>query len=329
MLDNYKRRMSLIGKTMGAALKKQSDDIMNETFTNDIQFRKVKINGEYVDAKYITYTYYSLAADAVDYHLQFRPGIHYPIGTYVDVPDDIGQYYTWLIVGRSDEPQFVKYNILKCNWLLKWMDGHVIRECLGVLRNRRSYNSGLWRDYYLQTPENQEQIILPSNDISRTLKYNTRLLISDNQINPIAWEVSKIEDITVKGITYFTLKQDLYDPNRDSRELMIADYYSSAVTKNTTEENTNDVKIIYSQSATVKVGGSYKKFEATDMEGSWSWNVIGLDGVNYEVVNDPDASYQFKIKIPQDYSLIGKVFTLEAYQNGIFKASQEVEVISL
>ena len=48
-----------------------------------------------------------------------------------------------LIVGRSDEPQFVKYNILKCNWTFRWIADGVIHECLGVLRARNSYNSGL------------------------------------------------------------------------------------------------------------------------------------------------------------------------------------------
>ena len=176
---------------MGQALKNQSDMIMNETFTNDIAYRKCYIDNTPVDAKYIVYTYYSISKDAVDYHLQFRPGIHYPIGTYIDIPDDVGIYNRWLIVGRSDEPQFVKYNILKCNWTFRWIADGVIHECLGVLRARNSYNSGLWRDYYSEIPENQDQFIVPTNEITQTINYNMRFLISDNKVNPIAWEVSK------------------------------------------------------------------------------------------------------------------------------------------
>lgn len=143
MLELYKRRLKASGTHMGDALKKQSDMIMDKTFKNDIAYRVCYIEGKPVDAKYIVHTYYTISKDAVDYHLQFRPGVHYPIGTYIDVPDDVGEYHTWLIVARSDEPQFVKYNILKCNWTFKWMDGDIVRECLGVLRSRNSYNSGL------------------------------------------------------------------------------------------------------------------------------------------------------------------------------------------
>lgn len=143
MNELYRKRLEIRGSHMGEALKKQSDVIMDRTFKNDTNYRLCYIDGEPVDAKYITYTYYSLSGDSVDYHLQFRPGVHYSMGKYVDIPDDTGNYNRWLIVGRSDEPQFVKYNILKCNWTFKWIAGEVIYECLGVLRQRSSYNSGL------------------------------------------------------------------------------------------------------------------------------------------------------------------------------------------
>lgn len=145
-MDLYRKRLTAQGRYMGEVLKNQSDVIMNETFTNDIAYRLCYIDGKPVDAKYIVYTYYSISSDAVDYHLQFRPGVHYPIGTYVDIPDDTNTYNRWLIVGRSDEPQFVKYNILKCNWTFKWISNGIIYECLGVTRFRHSYNSGLWHD---------------------------------------------------------------------------------------------------------------------------------------------------------------------------------------
>jgi len=214
MFDRFRQRHMQSGRYMGEALKNQSDMIMDKTFTNDIAYRQCYIDGKPVDAKYIVYTYYSISKDAVDYHLQFRPGVHYPIGKYVDVPDDTGKYNRWLIVGRSDEPQFVKYNILKCNWTFKWLINDTIHECLGVLRKRNNYNAGLWINYLVQVPENQTLFIVPTNPITQTIDYNMRFLISDNQRNPLAWEVAKREDMYPVGITSITLKQSLYDPKR-------------------------------------------------------------------------------------------------------------------
>ena len=185
--------------------------------------------------------------------------------------------------------------------------------------------------YRFATPENQEQIILPSGDISRTLKYNTRLLISENQINPIAWQVTKIEDVTMPGITYFTLKQDLYDPNRDNAELMIADYYESNIAPNTPETpDESSVHISFSSKPEVKVGGSYKQFTVPEqVDTIWTWRVIGLDEIGYQTIYEPAKSHVFKIKMPEDYSLVGAVFTIEVYKDEQLVASQKVEVTAL
>lgn len=323
MLESYKKRLKAQGQYMGDVLKKQSDTIMDATFTRDIAYRKVLINGKTVDAKYLVHTYYSIAKDAVDYHLQFRPGIHYPIGTYVEIPDDIGEYHTWLIVGRSDEPQFVKYNVLKCNWLFRWMDGKTVCECLGVLRMRNSYNSGVWNDYLSTIPENQNQFMVPTNPITQTIDYNTRFLISDNQINPIAWEVSKREDTFPIGITVITLKQVLFNPNWDSREFMIAGYYKYKFPQ--PEKPVTKKSITYSGAATVNVGGTYKTFQVKGVE-SCSWKIIGIDASKYQVLTEAN---QIKIKMVVDYNLIGAVFKLEAYEGDLILDSISVEVVSL
>ncbi len=331
MLDLYRRRLSNQGRHMGEALKKQSDTIMNETFTRDIAYRVCYIDSEPVDAKYLVYTYASLSSDAVDYHLQFRPGVHFPIGKYVDIPDDVGEYHRWLIVGRSDEPQFVKYNILKCNWTFKWVIDGEIKEVLGCLRKRLSYNAGLWLDYLATIPENQTQIIVPYNQDTETIYYNQRFLISVNQINPMAWEVSKVEDITMPGLIYITLKQDLYDPSRDNAELMIADYYKSNIEPSIPEEIIQPtIKIKYSNSPVIKVGGSYKIFHFdltneinTDLI---SWVVDGLEPNDYTFLQ---TLTQMKIKADKNYNLIGSVFTLKLLYNGQIADSIQVEVIGL
>lgn len=162
MFDEFKNRMAFKGKTMGEVLKKQSDMIMDATFTRDIAYRRCYIldnnyffpeqtlegyikakavfagNDIYIpselkgfheiDAKYLVHTYYSIQGDAADYYLQFRPNAHgensnIRVGTFIFVPDDLGKYNLWLIVAKDDLPQFPKFYILKVNLLLKWYVG--------------------------------------------------------------------------------------------------------------------------------------------------------------------------------------------------------------
>lgn len=192
----------------------------------------------------------------------------------------------------------------------------------------------VWTDYYGTVPENQTQIIMPSNSITQTLTYNMRLLISDNKINPIAWEVSKVEDTSPLGITYITLKQDLFNPNVDNKELMIADYYKSKVPPLIEEGNLSsgiEVKIKYSSTAAIKVGGSYKIFTAISEDETFnptlvSWSIEGLNENDYTNLQSPG---QIKIKSDKNYNLIGKVFTLNLLYDGVKKDSIQVEVIGL
>lgn len=323
MFDLYKKRVSATGTFMGEALKKQADAIMNATFTRDIAYRKCFIDGEPVDAKYLVHTYYTISKDAVDYHIQFRPGVHYPIGTYIDIPDDIGEYHRWLLVNRSDEPQFPKYNALKCNWTFRWISDGVVYEQLGVLRMKLSYNSGIWADYRTVTPENQNQFILPTNADTQKINYNMRFLISDNQENPIAWEVSKIEDTFPPGIIFITLKQDLFNPKTDNKELMIADYYKDSVP--TSEEK--ETSITYNGKAELKVGGGYKIFSVEDIDDSFRWDISGVPEDKYECITEGN---EIKIKVVNDYNLIGSVITLSLLSEGEqVLSSIEIGVVSL
>lgn len=160
-----------------------------------------------------------------------------------------------------------------------------------------------------------------------------RLLISDNKINPIAWEVSKVEDVNPVGITYFTLKQDLFNPNIDSKELMIADYYKSKVVPLMDASTSFDTKVTikYNSTAAIKVGGSYKIFTAVSEDENFdpslvSWSIKGLDEKDYTTLQ---SSGQIKIKSDKNYNLIGKVFTLNLLYNNSIKDSIQVEVIGL
>ena len=175
MLELYKARMKNMGRNMGEALKYQSDMIMEQTFTNDIGYRKIfvqiveenelKPGEEYFeynymkwvqrDAKYSTHASQTISSDFVDYYLQFRTNEHHSVGRYVIVPDDTtfdpditDKTQWWLIVGRDNSDQFVQYNILQCNWNFQWISEGVVYECYAALRNANSYTS--WSIFLLR-----------------------------------------------------------------------------------------------------------------------------------------------------------------------------------
>lgn len=255
------------GKTLSAVRRNHSDMIMNAAFTGDTGYKRVYILDKekgwlYADAKYSVHGAVSILKDAVDYYLQFRPKEHYPIGTYVFVPDDtddaIGfednepvnpfedQGFTvdklWIIVGRNDSTQFVRYNILKCNWNFRWMarvhGEWKLLNVWGSTRNANSYTSGVWNAEISTALDNITNAWIPDlyyiygDKLSeykfcdpRYMMHSQRFILSNNALDPKVYKITKVLDIAPQGIIKLTLKQDEVDENRDNLELMVCNYY--------------------------------------------------------------------------------------------------------
>lgn len=128
------------------------------TYTNTTKTR--------IDAKFIVKSYQSIDKDQIEYYLQFRPSqkmefelgdelyyfeteyrqrytTEFPIGNYLDLPDDKGVYRRWLICTAEPANQFPKYLILPCNYRLMWIernkDKRIKRQMWGALRQQNSY----------------------------------------------------------------------------------------------------------------------------------------------------------------------------------------------
>ena len=168
--NQYQHHLISKGATIGDIRRNQSNDIIDATFTGDTNYKRVRIltrdGWKFEDAKYQYHSAQSMSKDQVDWFLQFRPGVHYPVGTYVIVPDDTTtiphtfdqekellakiqdgalpdgeQSQLWFIVGRNRAGSFVRYMILQCNWIFKWVYNKKIMQVIGSVRNANSYTS--------------------------------------------------------------------------------------------------------------------------------------------------------------------------------------------
>lgn len=264
----YKSMLTSRGKNLSQARRNQSDMIMNATFTGDTGYKRVYIldperGWHYEDAKYSKHATVSILKDAVDYYLQFRPKVHYPIGVYVFIPDDTSDDIgfkefepvdpfqdegfdlnkLWMIVNKNDDAQFVRYNVLKCNWDFRWIcKVHGKMELMHVYsasRNANSYTSGIWNNEVSTQLDNVTNGWVPDTHFlygseglkrfnlcdTRYMNYGQRFVMSHNKVNPKVYTISKVVDLNPTGIINLTLKQDEWDEKRDNKELLICNYY--------------------------------------------------------------------------------------------------------
>ena len=210
-----------------------------------------------IEIKHITHSHNSESKDQVGYYIQFKTtqenpidyyeeyvkkwDAEFPIGLYCDIPDEKGVYRKWLVTERADwlGLQFPTWYILPVDYVFQWVykDSrgilHKYQMC-GVQRSQNSYNVGTWRSYIFEEVENQRKCILPLNDISATIFYNQRFIISAPIPEPLAWRLTKVEDINPKGIRRLTFAQNKFDQHNDYIEKdeegnvvgMYADYFN-------------------------------------------------------------------------------------------------------
>lgn len=361
MLDLYKLRMAALGGYDGEARRKNSQKIMDASWRRDAATKPVYVkwvdsglpvvdDDDYpVYAKFNVKSYHNITGDEVAYLLQFRledmknnPNIK--VGSYVQIFNEMDEPEWWLIWHLDDRPQFRQCSIVKCTWVYKWTsfkDGHrIIHQCLGVTRNQNNYNSGCWLDYVFEVVEQQHVMLMPSNEDTNILTYNTRMLVSnEGRYPPIAWKISKVQPHVVNDTVRFTMTQEQYNAATDDAELMIADYKKSYVEPEIPESEetptVSDLEITYSGKPAVRAGGGFKKFtlkfridgQLVDPKDDIKWSIDFSDG-DLTKLETSVVGNVIKIKCANDYSLIGKTFTITAKSN---KSSTSIiaEVIGL
>lgn len=181
---------------------------------------------------------------------------------------------------------------------------------------------------------------LPTNNDTKTILYDTKFLKSSPGRYPaLKWTVTKIEDTATEGISKITMAQDQFDPAKDNVELMIADYYENKVEPELPEIEeipiVSSLEITYSGSPAVRAGGGFKKFvlksridgKLIDCTEEVSWSIDFPDG-DLEQLETSVEGNVFRVKCKNDYSLIGKTFTITAQVENSSK-SLIVEVTSL
>ena len=344
MLDSYRLRMAALGSYEGEARRRNAQNIMDASWRRDSATKPVYVkwvnsglpvvddDDEVLYAKYNAKSYHNITGDEIAYLLQFRledmkERADIKVGSYVYIPNEMDEYEWWLIWHYDDRPQFRQFSIVKCTWIYKWTsfkDGHrVIHQCLGVTRNQNNYNSGCWLDYVFEVVEQQHVMMMPSNDDTNILTYNTRMLVSNvGRYPPIAWKISKVQPSVVNDTVRFTMTQEQYNAATDDAEQMIADFRKSYVEPEIleTEEvpTISDLEIAYSGKPAVRAGGGFKKFslkarvdgKLVDVSDSVEWSVDF--GGNEDKLECSVQNNIFKVKCLNDYSLIGKTFTATA-----------------
>lgn len=200
--------------------------------------------------------------------------------------------------------------------------------------------------YRTEVVENQTKALLPYNDITKTLFYNTRSIISADLPTPITWRVTKVESLAHKGNIMFTFAQDLFDQHHDYIERdeddkllgMWANYFNednlpSDNPSSDSQDQDNYAEITYAGTEPhIKVNGSYKKINITyystqsenpdQTPGDWSYWIDDTDVSDLIKVLETDSPNSIKIKFLGDEEFLGKTLLVRNTRDNIIAELQ-------
>ena len=152
MFESYRARMARRGNSLADVLQRQSEAVVNATWMQSVSYRPVMVKhidsglpqfdemvDEILDAHFEQKSKYNITGDEVAYWLRFRPRAmqEHPeiaIGSYVSIPDCEGNREIWLIVHIEDDGEQKWLQVLKTNWVFKWIYQGKIYEVLGCQR---------------------------------------------------------------------------------------------------------------------------------------------------------------------------------------------------
>lgn len=353
MFDHYKSRMAHMGDNMSKMLRMQSNMVIEQTWNNDPNARRVYVvkvtrglpmvtdEHELIDVKFNVDTYQKVNADEPAYFIQFRHGAEkrnedIGVGSYVYMEDEDGEWKWWMIVSLDERPQFRQYHIIECNWKFGWVVDGKIYYHLGIIRNGSSTR---------EVDENSYTSIVNGNIIcwmatnleTQTIGHDQRFLISDiGRTPPLCYSVATISDSMPRGITKLVMSQNTFDQIHDNADLMLAGYYKDGiepVEPDVFQELSGTAIIAYSGTKpTIKVGGSAKTFSPVfSVEGATvdRWIVSDENGdiggnMNYTIERDGE---NLKIKVGLNYNLIGTILIVQLVGSDGSTAELSVEVI--
>ena len=336
-----------------------------------------------IDAKFIIKSYQSMDKDQVEYYLMFRPsqpvrfdegddlyyyetdfrkryGAIFPIGLWVDLPDDRGVYHKWLICRNEPANQFPKYLILPANYELMWVEKNnekrIKRRMWCVLRQQMSYTSGVYVDRVFGHTDNQNKLILPMNSITEKFWYtdddskNMRVIVSALIENPTVWKITKCESASPLGLQKLTLYTNFFNEHTDYVNLetgeMYANYFDSEIAPTDPDTPTAPPSSITARisasTSTIKVGGSYKNLtvnlfndsnedittEYADAIFTWTCSIDNEDWTDKVTWRAGTEYNQKKVKFPSDASTIGKILYVkcEIVKNNLPIKSEVLEL---
>lgn len=218
-LDSYNKYLTIRG---GSTKGSMVQTFINETsrlMKTSPSYFEVKIN----DNDFLTPVLIVDDSKTEDLkHITLAPGCKLKRGDYIQWDEK-----TWLTLITDHQGDiYYRGRIAECAVeYLKWVDENdIVHSYPCVFHYGAKANFGVFSDKVLSMPDGRRQVIVQKNEHTEKIVRDMRFMFGGN-----VFKVIDHDHTSEDGLVHFNLKDDLFNPARDNKELGIADYYKSIV----------------------------------------------------------------------------------------------------
>lgn len=271
--------------------------------------------------------------------------IAYPGETFYagDVVDALNA--KWLVTEVDQNKEVYTKGIMQiCNRELIWQNrntGEILRRWVTA---EKPYYSNLDEAKPLTVSSREYKIQVTFDEETSLIDIDKRFMLEIIGESPKTYKVTSVDTITdrfymsgdIRGFLVLNVTQDLYNPKTDRKDLLICDYIEPSVAPDPTPDQTTEgtITFTYSGSATIRQGGSAKKFTAHlyDAEG----NEVNDAAFEWHLEVDPVLAEKFTLSPDGDFARISALDYVELQgvtvqliaKCGNVTGSIDVEVVS-
>ena len=202
--------------------------------------------------------------------------------------------------------------LTRCNNFLKWQDdsGKIFEYPIFDI-NGTQYNSGTKGDKVLTLASSQHIITIIADENTIVLDHDKRFFHDRNTKSPTVFKLTQNDTTALnydKGLLHITVTEDEFNPDTDSIENWLCDYFKPEI------PTTKDIEITFNGEPIIRSGGSAKTFKADNAYSVNLWE-LELLSIQKDFVSLSYEGNTCKVRCKQNDNLVGTKFTLKCQDN--------------
>lgn len=337
-MNEFRRRMSLKGKTKYDRAYNNKVKTFERWFENTLTRQEVIIGNNKYEAVIQDQNISNNDGLSDDKYMILRNGVNCATGDLVSWKDN-----DWLVFSKEiktiDTHQ--QFSLKPTNYTVKWMmdNGQVSnlgKGHRGYVKNNTLYTLGVAMSGANAWVTNAKYaMFLPYNNETANMKIGQRLFLGTH-----VFQVMMLDIISRKGLIYYLLEEDFYNPNIDDLENGVADMWKvKDEVGSDLEDNNQDNNVetpLYTMSITgndnIKIGRaskftiSFVHADGSQVQSSVTeWIVTDIDNVSTVESKDEQS---LTLRVASNFSYVDKQVTIVAKSIDGIIASKTINVIS-